>query len=97
MLLCKMHWCKPSRKKVMSLQSQEREKAISPFLSDRVTHNNYCKIYCYSYAAAVVKENANNKTFFCIVHRQYFLQVCMLLVLHAKIISILILFLLSLC
>ena len=37
-LMCKMHWHRPCRKKVISSQSQRSGKAISPFLSDRVTY-----------------------------------------------------------
>ena len=37
-LVHKMHWHRPCRKKVVSSQSQKSGKAISPFLSDRVTN-----------------------------------------------------------
>ena len=40
-LVCKMYWHRPFSKKVMSSQSQKSGKAISPFLSDRVT-NVHC-------------------------------------------------------
>ena len=47
-LVCKMHWHRPSRKKVMSSQSQKSRKAISPLLSDRVTFHVEAIILIFS-------------------------------------------------
>ena len=64
-LVCKMHWHRPCRKKVMSSQSQRSGKAISPFLSDRVTNiATYFptwKDYLISYWFKIMKDTSSRK------------------------------------
>ena len=43
-LVSKLHWHRPSRKKVMKFQSQKSGKTISPFLSDQVLMESVARI-----------------------------------------------------
>ena len=53
-LVCKMHWHRPFRKKVVSSQNQKIGKDISPVLSDRVTYETCQLLLCTPFGLKAV-------------------------------------------